>query len=37
MAFKKFQSVEKVEPLKKDEVELTAGKKPKLSSVAKAK
>lgn len=36
MAFKKYQSVEKVEPLKKDEVQPEAGKKPKLSSVKSA-
>lgn len=35
MGFRKYQKVEKIEPLKKDEVEAEAGKKPKLSSVKK--
>lgn len=33
MGFQKFQKVEKVEPLKKDEVTSPEGQKPKLSSV----
>lgn len=37
MAFKKYQSVEKVEPLKKDEVQAKNGVKPKLASVKKSK
>lgn len=33
MGFKKYQSVEKVEPVKKDEVKPSAGEKPKLADL----